>query len=438
MTRYDKGDLIGAGGFGQVFEATIPGDNSPYALKQLNPGSDESRQKRFRREVRMQAQLRHQNIVPIVAASLEMDEPRFLMPRARCSLRDYPAFGTWDEDAQHIFFGVCAGMEHAHNNGVIHRDLKPENILLFEDTHGRLYAAVSDFGLGRFVSRDTTTITQDNISMGSLGYMAPEQHRDAAHCDVRADIYSLGKILYEMLTGEYPFPDMDFNQLPSGYRYIVQKTVETSCDDRYQSVLELVEVLRSVAEGDLTCSSPSTDIEEAIREVDGDPTSDEPLRRLANLFLDNVENNEILTNVLPNLPNHVLKALLETQERLMDDVLRAYDQAVSGSLPFSYCDVVADFYKKIFAWTNSESTKIMILKRLPLMAAEHNRWYVGEAFASLVDGLEDVSLILAVRDVMLSSRYVADWCSRYLVDLSLPATIRETLNPPPDTDDIPF
>src|SRR5262249_49932146 len=132
-----------------------------------------------------------------------------------------------------VFPGIAAGVSYSHGNGVIHRDLKPQNVLFVRDGNRKLIPAVADFGLGRFTDRDSTTLTLSSVSMGTFEYMPPEQLRgDSKHVDHRGDIYSLGKILYEILTGDLPFPGIDLPKVPASFVYIVERATALRPEDR--------------------------------------------------------------------------------------------------------------------------------------------------------------------------------------------------------------
>jgi eukaryotic-like serine/threonine-protein kinase len=153
-----------------------------------------------------------------------------------------------------IIMEIARAVDYAHNRGVIHRDLKPENILFDEQAGG--IPKVTDFGLATFFETTPHTkrfdVTQTHVSMGTLSYMAPEQRVDAKNADHRADIYSLGVLLYELLVGEVPLGNFD---PPSQKRpgvdkridAIVSRCLKTNPDDRYQKTSELMTDLEPFA-----------------------------------------------------------------------------------------------------------------------------------------------------------------------------------------------
>jgi len=305
-----------------------------------------------------------------------------------------------DEHARVILFlQVCAGVEHAHDNGVVHRDLKPGNVLILGTEGGCAHAAVGDFGLGRLLTRDSTTLTQSDAGMGTPAYMAPEQRRHSKNADQRSDIYSLGVMLYEVLTGEIPDQAMELSRLPRQFWYIVRRACQPDPNDRYQTVGEMVDDIQTVTQSAELLTRPAellrSETAAMIREQDfGEPR----LSQLAKLLYGNLDDNSVLTEMLPKLPAPILRGLLAHHARAMGNVLRAHDQAVSGDLPFSYCDVVADFYARVFNWAAIDEVKIMVLERLPALGCNHNRWHVGKVLGMLVARLSDPALVLAVKN----------------------------------------
>jgi predicted Ser/Thr protein kinase len=199
-------ELIGRGGMGAVYKARQPSLERLVALKVLPPeaGRDPAFAERFAREARALARLCHPNIVAVHDVGKAGEFYYFVMEYVDgANLRELLRDGQLTpEQALRIVPQICDALQYAHENGVVHRDIKPENILL--DRKGRV--KIADFGLAKLLGRDTGnfTLTGSRQVMGTLYYMAPEQVERPLEVDHRADIYSLGVVFYEMLTGQLP------------------------------------------------------------------------------------------------------------------------------------------------------------------------------------------------------------------------------------------
>jgi tRNA A-37 threonylcarbamoyl transferase component Bud32 len=199
-------ELIGQGGMGAVYKARQTSLDRLVAIKVLPPeaGRDPAFAERFHREARALARLSHPNIVAVHDVGKAGEFYYFIMEcvdgaNLRQVLRDGQ---LTPEHALRIVPQICDALQYAHEEGIVHRDIKPENILL--DRKGRV--KIADFGLAKLLGRDmgNFTLTGSRQVMGTLYYMAPEQVERPTEVDHRADIYSLGVVFYEMLTGQLP------------------------------------------------------------------------------------------------------------------------------------------------------------------------------------------------------------------------------------------
>lgn len=208
--------LLGTGGFGEVYSAEqIRPIRRPVAMKILKRGMN-SRQvmKRFEAERQALALMDHPNIATVYDAGETADKRQFVT----MELVKGPPVTTFCDreewkirDRLELFITICDAVQHAHQKGVIHRDLKPSNILVARDEAGEAAPRVIDFGIAKALDEpltNQTIVTQIHQVMGTPAYMSPEQtdNRRATEVDTRSDIYALGVILYELLTGTVPFP----------------------------------------------------------------------------------------------------------------------------------------------------------------------------------------------------------------------------------------
>jgi len=245
-------ELLGKGGMGAVYKARQPGLDRLVAVKILPPeiGSDPAFTERFTREARALAKLTHQNIVSIFDFGQADGLYYFMMEYVDgANLRHVIETGAIKpEEALAIVPQICEALQFAHDEGIVHRDIKPENILV--DKQGRV--KIADFGLAKLLGKAPAevTLTGTHQAMGTLHYMAPEQMQGAAAVDHRADIYSLGVVFYEMLTGELPMgrfePPSKKVQIDVRLDEVVLRSLESTPDRRYQHASDVKTDVESI------------------------------------------------------------------------------------------------------------------------------------------------------------------------------------------------
>lgn len=202
---YTVGELLGAGGFGNVHEATDE-NGSIFAIKffaQNQPLTAEllsNVKKRFIKEVRIQKSISHPNIVEILQ-SWEGDPPSYLMPKAECSLADEISNNKDDVAARYveIISDVAEALVYLHSLQIYHRDLKPQNILRFTDQNGHPKYKVSDFGLISLNESNLSNLTTTGMRKGSDAYTAPEITQKLSAACAQSDVYSLACILHDIV-----------------------------------------------------------------------------------------------------------------------------------------------------------------------------------------------------------------------------------------------
>ncbi len=203
--RYRLEGLLGEGGMAQVFRARDTHLGVVRAIKMLAPSmvGKARAEKRFMNEARTMARLEHPHIVRVLDVRREGELPYMVMelvPGGSLSELLHRSGSLPPVRALGIMEQVLSAIGHAHEQGVVHRDIKPGNILLDDDGTCR----VTDFGIARVREPELSAQTRTGAVMGTWGYMAPEQRRDAKHIDQRADVYALGALLYVLVTGQAP------------------------------------------------------------------------------------------------------------------------------------------------------------------------------------------------------------------------------------------
>lgn len=264
--RYEIVETIGKGGMAIVYKAKCLKLNRYVALKVLRPEFREDKDfiTRFKAEAQSAASLSHPNIVSVYDVGQDGDLNYIVMEYVEgVTLKQYmDAKGVlpWREAVDYTA-QICAGLEHAHKNGIIHKDIKPHNIMITRE--GTL--KITDFGIAKVIS--SSTITTGNTTMGSVHYFSPEQAR-GGYTDYKTDIYSLGVVLYEMVTGRLPFdgdsaiaiamqhiekepiPPTELNpDIPQSLENVIRKAMSKEQAMRYDSVTEMMQDLKKVYTG---------------------------------------------------------------------------------------------------------------------------------------------------------------------------------------------
>ncbi len=244
--RYRLERLLGEGGFAEVYLATQQRPvRRPVALKILKSGMD-TRQVigRFETERNLLALLDHPGIAKVYdAGATPAGQPFFAMEYVDgLPLTEFARGHRLSIEARlHLFVKLCQAMQHAHENGVVHRDLKPPNVLVSEiDDAPQL--KIIDFGIAKVLGGplgEHTLYTELNQFVGSPGYMSPEQAELGAQVDHRADIYAMGTLLFELLTGETPLAKERFIGLPHEAKVqLVRETVPESLTQRFRALTD--------------------------------------------------------------------------------------------------------------------------------------------------------------------------------------------------------
>jgi serine/threonine-protein kinase len=275
--RYKITAVLSAGSMGAVFKAERVPVGKLVAIKFLHASyvHDSEFQARFDRETRVMSKLNHPNCVSVLDFGVWQGEPYLVMDFVDgVTLRSMMGTGPLAPNhALQIARQVLSGLAHAHNQEIFHRDVKPANIMISEEIGHGQRVRILDFGLARLKGNVGRDATQTNMVVGTPNYMAPEQTVPGGSVDGRADLYAVGVVLFEMLTGERPFQAEDTLQLlgmhraapvprladrmkagievPKGTQELIDRAMAKSPEQRFQSAIEFAEAIDEVLQGKL-------------------------------------------------------------------------------------------------------------------------------------------------------------------------------------------
>jgi len=269
-------EFVGEGGWAYVYKAQHPKLPKFVAIKQLKPEwvEDEHALQRFLREANIVARINHPNVVTIY--DLRQDDhsgPHYIITEfaekgtLADRLRDSPNGLPMDE-VLHIAMGICSGLEAVHRRGLVHRDIKPTNILMVDVGESRDIPKLSDFGIAEPPTNADLDagleVPESSGVYGTIPYMSPEQLDTKVEVDHRSDLYSLGVVLYELLTGQVPFtgevhdvfwahmcvaprPPRELRpDVPESLAQVVLRALAKRCEERYACAADMHEALRAI------------------------------------------------------------------------------------------------------------------------------------------------------------------------------------------------
>jgi len=275
VDKYRIVGLLGRGGMGSVYEAQHVTLHRRFAVKFMLPeyAANRSTLRRFENEARAAGGLEHANIAAVTDIGQAPDGSPYLVmeylsgqdgAKLLARLGPLPVQRT-----ANIVFQACLGLAVAHKAGIVHRDIKPENLFIADAGDGNDLVKILDFGIAKLRSPDASVATASGMMIGTFFYMSPEQVRDAAKVDPRTDVWALGVVLYELLTGKKPFDGAE----PTEILYqIVHECPQSPDEHRAGLASDLITIIDQALQKDIERRLPSvTAFAEALAPFTGRP-----------------------------------------------------------------------------------------------------------------------------------------------------------------------
>ncbi len=402
--RYELGEEIGRGGFATVYKAVDKKLNRTVAIKKLHPGkSDETTVARFRREALSIANLNHKNIVQVYDVGEDSSTGQLFLVMEfveRGTLKDFlKEKGKLTlKEALPLFKGIAQGLSYSHRKNLVHRDIKPANILLTDS----LEPKIVDFGLAQ-AGRDSE-LSMSGYGMGTAVYMPPEQRRDAKSVNHTADIYALGKVLYEMFTGEMP-DNIDPSEIPPPPQLadIIFKCTKPKPEDRFFSVDDILKALTEMdskkSESNVSsemngcpncgnvnskdvrfCEKCGAGLFRNCPECDSEISI---LREFCGSCGTNIQNFLLAEEVLSKMNQYV-------SEDKWSRVIKEYELFDSGSgLTGEKGQAIKNSIEAVYSETNE---KIQYLEKLKSYYADINKAYIDEDWQKVISYISAIDL----------------------------------------------
>jgi non-specific serine/threonine protein kinase len=389
---------LGQGGFGKVdlvFDSDSS-NNQIYAQKFFNSQQTQlydNFRRRFIREINVQSQFNHPNIVPVIDTNLTSHPPYFLMPVANSTLTEdmnQPGFIP-----NNALFDILQGLEEIHHKGYSHRDLKPDNILRFDDGNGTSTYAISDFGLIDN-GRDMTTLTATGDAGGTPYYAAPELFQDLSRATHLCDIYSFGAILHDIYATSRRTPGETLSA-PGPIGNIISKCTQRLPMRRYQSISEIRQDLYSALNSNYTQTAENYRITEILSQPL--PLNNDLWDEIFFVLEEVRNNNSKLHEIFKLIKYEHITDLAQNQGLpLLTSFTEIFTNfIINYAFDFNYCDILADKLLTLFTYSrnlfNDISLQASILLALLLLGVGHNRWYVERKFATLASASLDERVV---------------------------------------------
>lgn len=407
-------------------------------LKREHMGNSDYEQ-RFKREVRIINDLQEcDNIIEIIDSYLNYEYNGriwYSMPCANFNLSNYISRhnnNLTDEQRLNIIDQVIAAIEHAHSKGILHRDLAPNNILIFNDIDGKLVVKVSDFGLGKdYNSLSHLTVTADN-SYGQFLYTAPEQRKCLKDSSIKSDIYSLGKVVYFIMTGKSPE-----NITQCSLSVVIEKAIKDDKEERFSDISEFKSNYENIKKLIIGESYSNVDINSlTIKEyVYNQKTID---WGEFNIVAKNaIIKENLFESYLYPLTEYLLKDnnLIEYSNYCGDSIVYFFEEYIKNVIectyttgwPFSYTENFGYLIREGYRLIENDSVKLMCLKALWDVGVEGSQFKVERMIKDIIEsGTIPESIVISFAAYIANSNQNIEINSFYYNTIQRP--IKQALN----------
>lgn len=408
-----------AGGMSEVYR--VFDGKERYVLKIVKEDATEDNITLFRREIRILKNLNHPNIMEIVADTYNSVRPYYVMPNCGKSFVDLACTQATELELLDYAISFCEAIQYAHESGVYHRDIKPQNVLLYKGI-----VKVSDFGLSRFVNRDTATMTKTSTTAGTAGYMPPEYlSGEFKNGTVGSDVYMIGKTLYYVFSHGKDISNVRAEMVSVPIFSIVDKCTKDTPTQRYSSVSTIVGELKDYRDLLKTAeTAPKTIKEIKVTYKPNTPQfNKEVFKTLSTLgynFKDWATTLEQLSG------QELVQVLMYNRDSIVALSLHFIDCMKNSSdfIQFDDIDEYARLTKILVNINTDESIKQSLILFLQNMSICYNRFSAMKDVASILNEQIDRDYERYKIFVMLQRKSLQDICQRLNSDSDFNDKIR--------------
>lgn len=369
------------GGMSEVYRVTIEGAPIRFVLKRLKEGATEEQLKLFRREMRILQRLKHIHIIEVLEEHYDDECPYYVMPSCNKSLVDV---ATSDDNYNKVLLSLqmCEGIKFMHNSDVRHRDIKPQNILIKDGI-----VKVADFGLSRFVERDTTTLTSMSLAAGTTGYMPPEYSKGKfKDGTIQGDVYMVGKTLYYLFSKGGDVSNVRINRVPLPIAAIVEKATQDNPEDRYSSLAPLIDALSEFKLSLEAIDRQPKSIKE-IKEKYKKGTT-EYIEEIYKHIISLPEESMKWGDSLRRLSNEDLVEMLKCKRDCINAIASHFMECIGNTsdyIQFEDIDQFVRFTKYIVSINNDIATNQQLLSFFLELSVTYNRWPSMNILSSILN-----------------------------------------------------